>query len=281
MSGPRVERILVEPTSLERHLDAVIEPRRQLPGDACADRCLRECAERTKLAPDVDVAAPEHVRLDGRLRQQLCRRRVRACQAIAVSALVELIRQAAHERCAEEIDLKQRGAQDDFRGVPAAPGVHPRQRAEQTRLAVDELLPSESNRYRGLGIAHICERSTEIEWSSEGRGCRPHLFARHAGILKVGLKREVLVGRDGDVEAESAERIGIVTSLDEVAVLEPFEPFAELAAHAQPRGHHLVGSIENRYSWWCRSWGSRLSDRRRCLRCLWCRRGVGWNWNLC
>jgi hypothetical protein len=125
VSRPCIQRILLESTSLQCHLDTVIKPRRQLTGDAGSDGGLRERAQCAKLAAKIDVAPPEDVRLDGRLGQQLRRCRIRARQTIAVSALVEFIRQATNERCAEEIHLEERRTQCDFRGVPTAPGVHP------------------------------------------------------------------------------------------------------------------------------------------------------------
>src|SRR5262245_26793508 len=110
-------------------------------------------ADRGELAAKIDVAAIEHERFDRGLRYERAGRRIHACEAIAIAALVEFIRQAAHQRGAEDVGLKRLRSQDDARGIPRASGVHPREMAKQPLLAEGELLASETKRDRRLGAA--------------------------------------------------------------------------------------------------------------------------------
>jgi len=84
-----------------------------------------------------------------------------------------------------------------------------------------------------------------------------------ARVLQVGLEREVLVRRDGDVEAEPAERVAVVAPVGKARILEALHALAELAAHAQPLGQTLVGAVEHRDP--RRRWRWRGRGRRRLL----------------
>ena len=49
VAGPGADVVGAERAALQRHLDAVVEPRRQLAGDAHADRRLRQVADVAEL----------------------------------------------------------------------------------------------------------------------------------------------------------------------------------------------------------------------------------------
>ena len=223
-----------------------------------------------ELAAQVDVAAPEQIRLDRRLRDHLRRCRIHAGETVAVAALVELVGQAAHERGAEDVGLPCLRAQDHARGIPRAAGVHPREVSEQPLLAERQLLSSESGRDRGLGVADVGEARAEIERAAEGRRRRTDLpCPRRAHPARWPETTGCLEAVTVALKRNAAERIGIIAVLDEAAALEPFDALAELAAHAEPRGKHGVEAIGKR----------RLRRRLHVARCAGARCGVCGLWS--
>ena len=125
---PRADRVGAERAALHRHLDAVVEPRRQLARRAHAGRRLlrdrRRCAS---LAAQVDVATPE----------QSTARRSPSAPAFGVVAYAPANRlplpllsnssgKDAHDRGAEDVDLHSAFARKVTRAAVERPrGVHP------------------------------------------------------------------------------------------------------------------------------------------------------------
>ena len=154
-------------SALHRHLDAVVEPRRQLAGDAHADRRLRQVA---------DVASS--------LRRFTSRRQKRygstaACGITFADAaytpanrlpLPLLSNSSGRMRTS---DAPKTSACNAFvrRMTRAASNVRPvftqREVPEQPLLAERQLLPAQSRGDAGLGVADVGKTRAEIERTAE------------------------------------------------------------------------------------------------------------------
>ena len=193
----------------------------------------------------VAVAAIEHIRLDRAARQQPAAADVGAREPIAVAALVELVVERAHDRRGKHIDLRGRRPDRHARRIEGARGVDPARVADQPLIAEGDLLAPGPQRDRGLRAADIDEALTEIERGRERRAGRSDALAADSRVLDLDGRGHVRPGRRRR-EADARQEVGIVSFIDEAGIAEAFDALAKLSAHAEPRGHHLVGAVRER-----------------------------------
>src|SRR6185436_8249562 len=156
VAGPGADVVGPERTALERHLDAVVEPSRELAGDPHAGGRFRERAEAAGFGAQVHIALEEDVGLDCGLRNQLRAGAIDAGEAVAGAALVELTVEDADDRRREDIrgeDLRPEGGLD---AVERARRVQPADVSDEPLLTVDELLAAGANRDRSRRCTDVC-----------------------------------------------------------------------------------------------------------------------------